>query len=170
MVDKIDYMALLEARATGSKVRTVKRPICLTPELFDQRTLLQKAVAAERVEVSRTYAGSTGGAVTALKEVDDQIVANSISVTFNVPDPGTQARYSKSMTDSSDETFPPIARAALVECYRSAVDPEGNPLPITREQFAALTEVMWSGELLGVFGALMRASTDEPDFPSSVRR
>lgn len=170
-MSKPDYLALLEARTNGTKVRTVKRTFCLVPELLDDRQLAVRAVEAARVGLGR-YAGSGAEeAQAALDAVNEQIVEASVTATFNVPDPDTQAVYSRGTKNSEqDEEFTALARKALVEFYSSMKDPQGNLIDFSREKFAQFVKVMWQGELLSAFSAIMAASTGEPDFPSSVKR
>lgn len=169
-MSKPDYLALLEARTNGSKVRTVKRSFCLVPELLDDRQRAVQAVEATRTGLGR-YAGSgSEEAQLALDAINEQIVEASVTATFAVPDPDTQAIYSRETQASEDEAFSALARKAVTECYRSMNDPQGNVLDFPKEKFAQFVKVMWQGELLSAFSAIMSASTGEPDFPSSVKR
>lgn len=163
-VTKPDYLALLEARAKGSAVRTVKRPICLAPELLDDLQRAERAVQAARLAPQR-YADAAAEAKATYDSLKDQIAELSVVGVFQVPTPEEQAVYTRDMNDSEkDEAFAAIARKALTACYRSMLDPDGKPLEYSREKFAELTKSMWSGELLSIFGALMAASNGEPDF------
>lgn len=162
MANKPDYIALLEARAKGSNVRTVKRAICLIPELLDD---LQRAQQALTLYRSATRYADKGEAQEAYDKIKEEVASASVVGVFQVPNPEEQAVYTREINDSStDEGFATVARKALVGCYRSLLDPDGSPLPYTREQFTELVKSMWTGELLGIFNALMAASNGEPDF------
>ena len=169
-MSKPDYLALLEARTNGSKVRTVKRSFCLVPELLDDRQLAVRAIEATRVGAGRYAGGPSEDAQQALEAINEQIIEASVTAVFTVPDPDTQAIYSRETQAASEEAFAALARKALTECYRSMLDPQGNTLEFPKEKFAQFAKVMWQGELLSAFQAIMAASTGEPDFPSSVRR
>lgn len=160
---KPDYIALLEARAKGASVRTVKRTICLVPELLDDLQRAERAVQAARLAPQR-YAGTADDLKAAYEKLKDQVAEFSVVGVFQVPTPEEQAVYNRESEDAKDEAFAMVARKALIASYRSLLDPNGAPLEFSREKFAEFVQSMWTGELMSIFGALMAASNGEPDF------
>lgn len=192
---KRDYADLLARRASGNKRRLHRVPLCLEPELFSAREVVQEAYRkAVADEASRKALGSAGRVkMTDVNEVDlakraldeaDQAVRDATIVlviegrttsetvrviqevdTIEVAEDATDAEKVRAQADNAL----PLNRALILDAYRWSETVDGERIDeITPDAIASLIPTLSTGESEMLVMARNIASS-KPDFPTLRR-